>query len=429
MLLLAGSMVCGAPAQGNTQSQAVTHVVKRGETLTAIAARYRVTVESLRSQNRLNAAGHIRAGQRLTIRVSPRRTAQPATRPRTHLVRAGETLTSIGRRYGISIASLQAANDLNARGVIFAGQRLEIPSLTSAAALDSVAEGDPESLAGAEGAPPDSAALSGGPDSAAASASVAFTEHTVRRGETVAALSRRYGTTISAIRAANNLPASGLIRVGQRLHIPGATVATAMALRATRLGKRYIVLDPGHGGPVQRGARSGFWPAGLYEADITYAVAVRARELLLANGVRVLMSRPTGAEGPSLAERAALCARDCLLFVSLHVNSMPTDPNPSRGLEAYIPPQRSVVQASRRLATDLARAVSASTGQPILRINPRRLGVLTRATKPAVLFEMGFATHHEEGPWLLQESTHDALAEAMARAIVQAVDRMVPPRR
>lgn len=51
-----------------------THVVRKGETLSGIAARYRVSVASLRSANRLPASGIIRAGQKLTIRggVRPR---------------------------------------------------------------------------------------------------------------------------------------------------------------------------------------------------------------------------------------------------------------------------------------------------------------------------------------------------------------------
>ena len=48
-----------------------------------------------------------------------------------------------------------------------------------------------------------------------------YTNHYVRRGETVSVIARRYGTSVSAIARANNLGRRYLIRAGQRLKIPG----------------------------------------------------------------------------------------------------------------------------------------------------------------------------------------------------------------
>ena len=48
-----------------------------------------------------------------------------------------------------------------------------------------------------------------------------YRNHYVRRGETVGVIARRYGTSVSAIARANNLGRRYLIRVGQRLKIPG----------------------------------------------------------------------------------------------------------------------------------------------------------------------------------------------------------------
>jgi len=48
-----------------------------------------------------------------------------------------------------------------------------------------------------------------------------YTNHYVRRGETVSVIARRYGTSVSAIARANRLGRNYLIRVGQRLKIPG----------------------------------------------------------------------------------------------------------------------------------------------------------------------------------------------------------------
>jgi LysM repeat protein len=95
-----------------------------------------------------------------------------------HIVQRGETLSSIARRYGVTVAALMAANGLTTT-TIYVGQRLLIPS--------------------------------GG--------STPGTYHVVQRGETLFSISRRYGVTVQAIRAANGLT-SNTIYVGQRLIIP-----------------------------------------------------------------------------------------------------------------------------------------------------------------------------------------------------------------
>ncbi len=47
-----------------------------------------------------------------------------------------------------------------------------------------------------------------------------YITHRVTRGETLGALARRYGTSVRAIQAANNMGRGTVIRVGQRLRIP-----------------------------------------------------------------------------------------------------------------------------------------------------------------------------------------------------------------
>jgi membrane-bound lytic murein transglycosylase D len=116
-----------------------TYRVRSGETLGSIARRYHVSVAQLRAWNHLGAKGLIRAGQALRIgsggRMVLKRTsassgapAPHATRTRAHLVRAGETLSSLARRYGVSVSALRAANNLPAGGTLTAGRRITIPS-------------------------------------------------------------------------------------------------------------------------------------------------------------------------------------------------------------------------------------------------------------------------------------------------------------
>jgi membrane-bound lytic murein transglycosylase D len=114
-------------------STALFHRVRRGETVSEIADEYGVTQRELLTWNNLDPRGRIRVGQRLRV-VSPDavRPTQPQreTSPagvRTHVVRRGETLTGLAKRYGVSVQALRAANGMTERETLKAGVALKIP--------------------------------------------------------------------------------------------------------------------------------------------------------------------------------------------------------------------------------------------------------------------------------------------------------------
>jgi membrane-bound lytic murein transglycosylase D len=110
------------PAAGTNTSG--YHRVKRGETLSGIADEYGVSQRDLRRWNNLDAKGRIRAGQRLRV-------ATPGTKPsssaRTHVVRWGDTLSGLAKRYGVTVTELRRANGLSAEMTLRAGESLKIP--------------------------------------------------------------------------------------------------------------------------------------------------------------------------------------------------------------------------------------------------------------------------------------------------------------
>lgn len=96
------------------------HIVRRGETLSAIASRYKVSLLHLKRMNGL-ASGEVMAGTRL--RLTPRQYKE-STIVR-HKVRRGDNLVRIADRYGVSVSQIKHRNKLR-RNRLFVGEILKI---------------------------------------------------------------------------------------------------------------------------------------------------------------------------------------------------------------------------------------------------------------------------------------------------------------
>ena len=130
-------------------------------------------------------------------------------------VRRGDTLGGIARRFGSSVAELQRANRLPRADRIYIGQRLRIPQRGAGRSAPA-----PVQRAALE-APGATAPASSGPEVASSvGQTIKKTVHVVRRGESLHRIARKYGTSVQALTAANNLRRPDLIHAGQRLVIP-----------------------------------------------------------------------------------------------------------------------------------------------------------------------------------------------------------------
>ncbi|HEX7956020.1 MAG TPA: LysM peptidoglycan-binding domain-containing protein, partial [Pyrinomonadaceae bacterium] len=109
---------------------------------------------------------------------------------RTHTVSAGETLSAIAREAGLTLAEIMAANlNIKDPDVVAVGQTIFIPSSSA-----------------------------GGPAAAVAVAETRI--YTVRGGDTLGVIARRYGVEVAELLAANNIANPDRIRAGQQLTIP-----------------------------------------------------------------------------------------------------------------------------------------------------------------------------------------------------------------
>jgi membrane-bound lytic murein transglycosylase D len=169
------------------------HTVRKGESLSVIARKYQTSVSTIAQANGIKNYHRIRAGQVLTIPYGDG-VALPEN-PGVHVVRRGETLTSVAHRYGVRVNDIAAWNDLRSRDLIYPGQKLIV-------SLD------------ARATPP------------AATTGETFV-HTVRSGENVSGIAARYGASCDAVLSANGLRSRDRIYPGQKLRIPGRASAAA----------------------------------------------------------------------------------------------------------------------------------------------------------------------------------------------------------
>ena len=106
------------------------YVVQRGDTLFSIARRFGTTIGAIAQANGLSNPRYIRAGQRLIIPGAYPACVPPSTVPgaTVYIVRRGDTLYSIARRYHTTVAAIAWANGIANPHRIWVGQRLIIPA-------------------------------------------------------------------------------------------------------------------------------------------------------------------------------------------------------------------------------------------------------------------------------------------------------------
>lgn len=105
------------------------HRVRRGESLSTIAERYDISMKTLMRANRLHRRNYIVAGKILKIPGAGATTASsrtPKTPQRVYVVRKGDSLWNIARKYGTTTAALGRANRLSGTALDI-GQVLKIP--------------------------------------------------------------------------------------------------------------------------------------------------------------------------------------------------------------------------------------------------------------------------------------------------------------
>lgn len=159
----------------STDTGYTEYVVRSGDTLWLLARRYNTTVDAIKRLNGLT-SDNLSIGQVLKIPT----TGSTGGSYFEYAVHSGDTLWLLAQRYGTTVDAIKRLNGLNS-DILNIGQVLKIP--------------------------------------ASGSAGGSYFEYTVRSGDTLWLLAQRFGTTIDAIKRLNGL-SSDILNIGQVLRIP-----------------------------------------------------------------------------------------------------------------------------------------------------------------------------------------------------------------
>lgn len=147
------------------------YTVKSGDTLYGIARKYNLTVNELKSLNKLS-SNILNIGQKLVVTKG---TALPEN-TNSYTVKAGDTLYAIANKFGVTVNEIKDTNNLNHNNLSI-GQQLIIPNQTSSQV------------------------------------------YTVISGDTLYGIAQKFNTNVNAIKSLNNLT-SNLLSIGQKILIP-----------------------------------------------------------------------------------------------------------------------------------------------------------------------------------------------------------------
>lgn len=213
--------------------------VAPGDTVSSIAGQYGLSTASVLALNGLGWSSVIFPGQELKLSssgpVAPVEAPAEPTSSGRYTIVAGDTISGIADRFGVSTLSVLTANGLGWSSIIYPGQTIAIPGLVgpgtpadepevfvpvvATAPLEEPAVAPAPAPVAAEPAPAPV------PDPAPAPAT---TTYTIASGDTIGSIAARFGISTQALLDANGLDWSAVIFSGHTLVVPvGGTVSPA----------------------------------------------------------------------------------------------------------------------------------------------------------------------------------------------------------
>lgn len=166
---------------GSDDKNNTIYIVQRGDTLYSIAKRFNTTVQNIVNNNGISNPNLIYPGQRLIIAKS---TANIQTKYMSYRIKRGDTLWGIANKYNTTVKEIAYINGIRNVNRIYINQVIRIPVNISIGEYD-----------------------------------CGHSIYTVRRGDTLSTIAKRFGKTINEIAELNGIKNVNYIYVGQKLRI------------------------------------------------------------------------------------------------------------------------------------------------------------------------------------------------------------------
>ena len=182
------------PVERSTEQK--IHTVKSGENLSLIAKKYQCTVTELKEWNNLKST-NLSVGQKLKVYPPTTQTKSTLTQTQTqtqtqtttsggyviYTVKSGDNLWDIAKKFdGVNVEQIRTLNNLSSNAVLKVGQQLKIKKASSSSSSGSVV-------------------------------------HTVKSGDNLWDISKKYGVSVEQIRKLNGLNSNSVLKIGQKLII------------------------------------------------------------------------------------------------------------------------------------------------------------------------------------------------------------------
>jgi len=183
----------------------ITHKVIKGDTLWSISKQYNISLELILAFNNIKNKDSLSIGQIVKIPQDNLSAADYAL----HIVKKGETLWTIARQYNLTMDSILTTNNITNPELIYIGQQIKIPSYKNVTATPEKNVTNKPVINGNNSNnninPPKNAEP---------------IIYTVKAGDNLWNISRKYGVSVEAIISVNNLKEKDLLSLGQKLEIP-----------------------------------------------------------------------------------------------------------------------------------------------------------------------------------------------------------------
>lgn len=230
------------PPSATTNTGSTSYTVKSGDTLGAIANRYGVTAQQLASWNGIKNINSIYVGQVIKINgaanttPAPTNTSKPSTpspapsnntqtSSSTYTVRGGDTLGAIASRYHVSVQQLANWNGIKNVNAIYVGQKIKING-TSAPAAPKPTPATPKPVV-----------------SHPSTVTPTATTYKVKSGDTLNVIAQKFKVSVGQLASWNGIKNVNFISIGQvlKVGVTNAPATPTVAKPAASAAKVYTV--------------------------------------------------------------------------------------------------------------------------------------------------------------------------------------------